>query len=144
MSSSSDGGDVLADLQAAIEQAEREAREVHPPHEYSEGLRQLAEAFAARYGFTPPPRPAPPELVPTLRFVIESGIMSEGQARDLDAFADGVLARGRAGELTEEQASELVIETAIRDGLAVNRARARGGNRHARRAEAAQRRRSKR
>jgi hypothetical protein len=135
--------DVLADLRAAIERIEQQSREVYPPIDYSEGLRQLAEEFAARHGFTPPPRPTrsrTPELAPVLRFAIESGIMSEGQARDLDAFGDGIDARLRAGELTEEQAQALTEATAIRDAQAVNRARA-PGNRAARRAGAAQNRR---
>jgi hypothetical protein len=71
-----------------------------------------------------PPAPAP-DLDPILQGAIASGIMTEAQARDLDAFADGLVARGRAGELTEEQASELARAAAQRDGEAVNRARAR-------------------
>jgi hypothetical protein len=73
------GGDVLADLQAACERTEQQSRETFRPIEYSDGLQQLAEAFAARHGFAPPPRPRPrlepraPELAPLLRFAIESG-----------------------------------------------------------------------
>lgn len=86
-----------------------------------------------------------PTLPPLLRAAIEAGVMSRGQAQDVDAFADGLLARMCAGELTEEQVNELAAATAVRDGEAVNRARARaGGNRAARRAEAAQRRRAPR
>lgn len=135
-------GDILADLEAAIERANREARERLPPHEYSEGLRQLAEAFAARHGYSRPTVPAPTDLAPSLRFAIESGIMSTGQARDLDAFADGLVARERAGELTHEQALELAGAAAVRDGEAFNRARARAPqNRAERRAQAARQRR---
>jgi len=52
------GDDVLADLRVAIERVQRQAREPLRPFEYSEGLQQLAEAFAAHHGLTPPPRPA--------------------------------------------------------------------------------------
>lgn len=86
----------------------------------------------------------PQPLDPILQWAIANGAMSEAQARDCDAFADGVVARMREGELTEEQAAELVAATAIRDAQAVNRARARmaaaGGNRAARRAQAAEQR----
>jgi hypothetical protein len=80
-----------------------------------------------------------PELDPLLLAAIDAGIMTEAQARDVDAFADGILARGRAGEITEAQADELIQRQALRDGLAW-----RASNRAARRADAAQRRRAKR
>lgn len=65
------------------------------------------------------------DLDPLLQRAIAAGIMTEAQARDVDAFADGILARGRAGELTEEQADELVRAAAQRDGEAELRARER-------------------
>lgn len=70
------------------------------------------------------PTPAP-DLDPMLQQAIAAGVMSEAQARDLDAFADGLCARGRAGEITEQQALEHARAAAQRDGEAVNRARAR-------------------
>jgi hypothetical protein len=142
----SNDGDPLADLIAALEQLERQSREPLRPVEPDAQLEALAEAFAARHGYSRPPRPAPAELAFSLRFAIESGIMSEGQARDVDATADGLVARMRAGEITEEQGLELAGAAAVRDGQAVNRARARaaGGNRAARRAEAAEQRRARR
>lgn len=51
--------------------------------------------------------------------------MTEAQARDVDALADGLATRLGAGELTEAQANEIAGATAVRDGLAFNRARAR-------------------
>lgn len=137
----SNDGDPVADLQAALEQLERQAREPRRPFEPDAQLQALAEAFAARHGYSRPPRPAPAELAFSLRFAIESGIMSEGLARDVDATADGLVARIRAGEITEEQGLELAAAAAVRDGQAVNRARARAqGNRHERRAAAAKQR----
>lgn len=141
-----EGGDILADLDAAIEIAEREARGPTRARELPEGLLQLAEAFAARHGFSPPPRSAPElarlaTLPPTLQFAIASGIVSEGQARDVDAFGDGLADRVISGELTLAQAGEITSAAAVRDGQAVNRARAR--NRAERRAEPAQSRRRK-
>ena len=88
------------------------------------------------------PRP----LHPVLARVVARGLMSEAQARDVDAFADGVLERVRSGEITREQGDELVQAQAIRDALAFKRARAAGApapaasNRAARRAEAAKQR----
>jgi hypothetical protein len=52
---------------------------------------------------------APGELDPVLRAAIELGVMSEGQVRDCDAFADGLVARVRSGELTQEQGDEITI-----------------------------------
>jgi len=73
-----------------------------------------------------PPTAAPAaDLDPLLQRAMALGVMSEAQARDVDAFADGLCARGRAGEITEEQAHELARAAAQRDGEAVNRARAR-------------------
>jgi hypothetical protein len=70
------------------------------------------------------PTPAP-DLDPLLQQAIAAGVMTEAQARDVDALADGLCARGRAGEITEEQAHQLAREAAQRDGEAFNRARAR-------------------
>lgn len=74
-----------------------------------------------------PPRERAPQLDPLLQNAIASGVMSEAEARDLDAFADGIVARMRAGELTQKQADDLVSLTAIRDAQAKLRARARRG-----------------
>ena len=85
------------------------------------------------------PRP----LHPVLARVVARGLMSEAQARDVDAFADGVLARVRCGEITRQQGDDLVMAQAVSDALAFKRARAAQAprNRAARRAEAAARRR---
>jgi hypothetical protein len=69
-------------------------------------------------------KPAP-DLDPMLQRAIALGIMTEAQARDVDALADGIVARGRAGEITEEQGAELARTAAQRDGEAELRARAR-------------------
>jgi hypothetical protein len=84
----------------------------------------------------------PSPLDPLLQRAIAAGVMSEAQARDVDALADGITARLLAGEITEEQAQALAEWAAVRDGQAVNRARARAqqGNRAARRAAAAEQR----
>lgn len=71
------------------------------------------------------PRPANPELAAPLQWAIDNGIMTLEQARDVDALADGLVARVREGEITEEQGHELAAAAALRDGQAVNRARAR-------------------
>ena len=71
-----------------------------------------------------PPAPAA-DLDPLLQRAIAAGVMTEAQARDVDAFADGVVARVAAGELTEEQGDELVARRATSDAHAELRARAR-------------------
>lgn len=65
------------------------------------------------------------ELDPALRAAIRAGLMTEAQARDVDAFADGIVARIRAGEMTEEEASSLAVKQGIADGLAALRKRGR-------------------
>src|SRR5262245_32466853 len=156
----------LDDLRAFAERLEREAREPLRPFIPDPGLARLAAAVAERYGLSPPPgasdlsgeleqlvngfrdgRPresGPLGLDPVLEWAIGRGVMSHGQARDLDAFADGLAARVRDGEITEEEGDDLAHAQAVRDAQAVLRARARGGNRRDRRAEAAQQRQQQR
>ena len=67
------------------------------------------------------PRP----LDPLLEQAIAAGELTEAQALDVEAFADGILARVRAGELTRAQARALTAATAIRDARAELAARAR-------------------
>lgn len=68
-----------------------------------------------------------PKLAPILERAIAAGIMSEQQARDVDAFADGLVARVDAGELMPEEGAALCLETATRNALAERRARIRRG-----------------
>ena len=65
------------------------------------------------------------KLDPLLRAAIRSGAMTEAEARDVDAFADGIVARVREGQLTVEQAAELARRQGTQDALARNRARGR-------------------
>lgn len=63
------------------------------------------------------------DLDPLLQWAVRSGLMTEAQARDVDAFADGVVQRKRAGELSAEEADRLVVRRAYSDAVAFNRGR---------------------
>lgn len=65
------------------------------------------------------------DLDPILQRAIALGLLTEAQARDVDALADGIVARVRDGELTDEQGDAIVAAAAVRDGVAELRARAR-------------------
>lgn len=63
------------------------------------------------------------DLDPLLQWAVHSRLLTLGQALDADAFADGLDARVRAGEITEEEGLELAHEQAMSDGRAMLRAR---------------------
>jgi len=58
-----------------------------------------------------------------LRAAVASGLMTEAQARDVDAFADGLARRILDGELTEAEAHALAAAQAITDAKAQKRGR---------------------
>lgn len=64
-----------------------------------------------------------PKLAPILERAVAAGVLTEAQARDVDALADGLASRVTSGELTQEQCDELARDAAQRDGAAVRRAR---------------------
>ena len=59
----------------------------------------------------------------SLRLLVVMGLMTEDQARDADAFADGLADQIVAGESTLEEAERLAGERAIADAKAFSKAR---------------------
>lgn len=68
-----------------------------------------------------------PKMAPMLETAIAAGIITEGQARDADAYADRLASQIVSGELTIEQARAQADRDATRDGEAIRRSRARRG-----------------
>lgn len=62
-------------------------------------------------------------LDPRLRLMVQCGLMTEQQARDVDAFADGLCARIAAGELTVEEAGALAAKQGTEDAVRYKRGR---------------------
>jgi hypothetical protein len=62
-----------------------------------------------------------------LERAIEAGIITEAQARDADAYADGLASRIVSGDLSIEQARAQAERDASRDGTAIRASRARRG-----------------
>jgi len=50
------------------------------------------------------------DLDPLLQWAVHSRLLTLGQALDADAFADGLDARVRAGEITEEEGLDMAVE----------------------------------
>jgi hypothetical protein len=89
---------------------------------YSEPMAELLQVAERLAGGPLPDEQMGPFL---LLAAVELGHMSEQEARDLEAFADGLDARVIEGELTAEQAGNIGAAQAVRDGEAILRARAR-------------------
>ena len=67
------------------------------------------------------------QLDPQLERAVRLGLMTRAAAEDIDAFADGIVARVVSGEITKEEGNRLTVEQAVKDALALNRARERAG-----------------
>lgn len=61
------------------------------------------------------------KLDPRLRAAIRQGLMTEAQARDVDALADGLAQQIIDGDLTVEEAGRRAAEQGARDAMARKR-----------------------
>jgi hypothetical protein len=58
------------------------------------------------------------KLHPMLAEAVRRGIMTEAQARDVDALCDGLATQVEEGALTVEQGGERAAKQAVRDATA--------------------------
>lgn len=63
------------------------------------------------------------KLDPLLRELVQQGFLTEAQALDVDALADGLADRVRTGELTVDAAGEFAAKQGAADALAWRRKR---------------------
>lgn len=62
-------------------------------------------------------------LDPLLRWAVDQGLITEAQALDVDAMADGLASRVVEGELSVTEAGELAGKQGISDAIARKRGR---------------------